>query len=301
MSEFPALREALVKAAARRRRRRRRVVVAAPAFAAVAAVAVLVTLAPGEPRERELEAARAPLTRAFSIFARPQTEADRTPDPRLAPLLIGGEYDPALTRLVSEGVYALGRRDGGVCLALPDGEQVGVSCAPWQRAAARDVVSTRTRERRAWLVPDGVHDIRFNFTDGERLSAAAQNNVIVAASPDELLALSWTDAHGVRHIERPGTIRFAATRRCTGSFPFDPPPAGAERLAARAALIDALYFDSTATTATVLDTEAAPPTACSDEVNQRLVQVRLQFDSSRRQVFVGWVKGRPQTFVLPVR
>lgn len=299
MSEFPALRDALVKAATRRRRRRR-AVVAVPAFAAVAA-AILVTLVPRGSQERELEAARAPFAHAFSVFARPQTEADRTSDPRLAELLRGGDYDPALTRLVNEGVYALGRRDGGVCLALPDGERINVSCAPWQRAAGLDVVSAGTGERRAWLVPDGAHDIRFVLVRGERTAAAAQDNVIVAAPPDELRALSWTDARGVRHIERSRRLRFATTRRCTGSFPFDPLPPDAERLAARAALVDALQFDATATWATVLDTATAPRTRCGDEIDRRLVRVRLQFDASRRQVLVGWVKGRTQTFVLPTR
>ena len=80
MTEFPALRDALVRAALRRRRRRRAIGAAVPAVAACVGAIALLAL-PGTPEDRE-RVARPPagvLERNYAAFRRPRTAADVLP------------------------------------------------------------------------------------------------------------------------------------------------------------------------------------------------------------------------------
>ncbi|RKQ91294.1 hypothetical protein C8N24_1116 [Solirubrobacter pauli] len=300
MPEIPALRDALVRAGVRRRRRRRAVGAAVPAFAAVAAAVAFALPRAADP-ERDVPPTSAPLVQGFSVFARPQTDRDRALPARLT-WFAGPDLDPTLTRRVG-GAFVLATTTGSVCVAQGDGDQVTGSCAPAEEVRAGARVAARTADSLTLLVPDGAHDIRTDYRDtGWTLSAAAQDNVIGVADPDRLAALSWTDASGVRRIERFGEQRrWAMARRCAGVFPFDPLPADARALATRQALIDAVRVEPGVTTARVLGSTAAPKTSCSAAVSRRLVAVQLQLGSGRRTVFVGWVKGEAQTFVLPSR
>src|SRR3954468_21426672 len=78
MTEFPALRASLVRAAARRRRRRRRLTIraAVPSFALAAAAVALFAL-PGGQRDREREVAtpvpKNALEESFGVFRPPAT------------------------------------------------------------------------------------------------------------------------------------------------------------------------------------------------------------------------------------
>lgn len=298
MSEIPALRDALVRAGVRRRRRRRRAVGAAvPTFAAVAAAVAFALPRAADP-ERDVPPTSVPPVQGFSVFARPQTDEDRALPERLA-AFAGPNLDPALTRRVS-GAFVLATTTGSVCIAQEDGDQVTGSCAPAGRVRAGARVAARTAESLTVLVPDGARDIRTDYVDsGQTLSARAQDNVIAVPNPDRVAALSWTDAGGVRRIQRYGEPRWMTAKRCTGASSYDALPADARALASRAALIDAVQVDPTATSARVVSAEPAPATTCPDTIAQRLVGVNLQLDSSRRTVFVGWVRGSAQTFTLP--
>src|SRR4051812_49118803 len=100
MSEFPALRSALVAAAARRRRRRLLTGAAVPALAVGAVIVALVSL-PRSPPEREI-VARPPadaLEQAFAVFRRAQRPSDVLPSTRGE----RQEIDRARTRLLGQG------------------------------------------------------------------------------------------------------------------------------------------------------------------------------------------------------
>jgi len=299
MTEFPALKDALVRAAARRRRRRRTVGAAVPAFA-IAAAAFVFALAPSDPQEQERVAS--PFAQRFSVFARPQTAADRALPERLARAGTGGTTDPALTRRVADGAYVLATREGSVCVVMPErGNQIKVACGPVARAAAGGApVKTGTAEQTVRLVADGTRDVIVARGDGSRSELPVRDNVIVVRDPDDVRVVSWTDPAGVRHIaRRPNrsalTLLLDDCRR-----PVEPLPADGVAQATREALLNVDRIYPPATRARVVGTEVAPPRSCPGSDPRDTVAVRLRLDEREIVVLMGTMDGRLVPYRLSV-
>jgi len=275
MTEFPALRDALVRAAARRRRRRRRAVAVVPALAAGA---VAIALLPSSPPERE-RVAEPPdggaLERAFAVFRRGQTPADRWPEAVSDP-----SHDPALTRLLGERdgvrVYAVpGERVLGyprVCLHL-DLPRGGSGTCAFLRTVQTDGIALNDLGVFAALLPDDTHDVILVDRGGSRRSVTVRDNALVA---DDVRGASWTGPNGVRHVRwhlaEPPRAKLPA--RCPPAL--DPLPADAVERARRAALlaVDRLYPHASA--ATVSGATPSRATPCGPAVTRRSIELSLQ-------------------------
>ncbi|MDA0172050.1 hypothetical protein OJ998_23310 [Solirubrobacter taibaiensis] len=299
MSEFPALKDALVRAAARRRRRRRTVGAAVPAFA-IAAAAFVFAFASSTPPEQERVAS--PLSQRFSVFARPQTDADRALPERLARAGTGGTIDLALTRRVADGAYVLATREGSVCIVMPErGNQIKVSCGPVARAAAGDApVMTGTAKQTVRLVADGTRDVIVAYGDGSRSEVPVRDNVIVVRDPDNVRVVSWTDAAGVRHVARRASRSNLLLLLDDCRRPIEPLPADGVAQATREALLNVDRIYPSAKRARVIGTQLAPPRSCPGSDPADTVAVRLRLDTRDIVVLMGSIEGKLTPYRLKV-
>jgi hypothetical protein len=303
MTEFPALRDALIAAAARRRRRRRRIVAAAPTFAITAAV-VAVLLVPVAPERERTVTPPAPtatvkpyaqqtLEEAFAVFRRKQTAADRMPAARL-PL---GTPDATRTRLLEQGgprrffAAQVATREGqAVCLvAVRRGRMESATCG-----TATEAIDESTPLRigvgriTGVFLPDSSTDLRFIYPNGVG-SVSARNNLSLVMSPSEPLSgTSWTGGSGTRYIQDLGVAReFSAPPPETCPKRLGPLPADAVARARRAALIaiDRLYPQ--ALRGTVSEAARATGTPCSAAITDRSIEVTLHLERKSANVAQG--------------
>lgn len=275
MTEFPALRDALVGAATRRRRRRRWLSAAAPALAVAAAAMAVLALPREDERELAAPAARDALEQAFAVFRRPATKSDRLPDDLRSREPLERGRARFLGQIGPIRMFAV-PANGQLCLiAYRHRRASTVSCLPDERATAETSLPVvRNRDWYAVLVPDTTRDVRFVGRDGSQGAGSIRDNALLALAPDGIGGLSWTGASGTRYIRRSTappqvTIPVACPRR------LDPLPADAAARASRAALIavDRLYPQ--AMRAEVTGATVAPGTPCSRAISQRSVEVEL--------------------------
>jgi hypothetical protein len=282
MTEFPALRQALVAAAARRRRRRLLAGTAVPAFAACAAAAVFVAL-PHPAPEREI-VARPPkdaLEQAFKVFRRAQRAADVMPSGKVVP----GTVDRARTRFLKQGgpvrYFAAPTTVQGVptlCLvAVRRKVPAAAGCGPVSDAVkeakpARITVGNVT----GVFLPDGSSDLRFIYANGVG-GVSPRNGLSLVLSPGgQVAGTSWTGASGTRYVRYTGAVPKAGRMPVGCPKKLEPLPADGLAKARRAALIAVDRFYPQASEATV--TAAARPTGtpCSDAVTDRSIEVSLK-------------------------
>jgi hypothetical protein len=294
MTEFPALRDALV-AAGRRRRRRRRVAAVVPTLAvAVAAVAWL----PGAAPEREAPARqpRDPLEQTFAVFGRPQTPADVLP--------AGREVDRTRSRLLGrigrKRAFAVPRTLRGepmLCVTIVDARSAGgAACS--RLSQLENGIGFWSGKDYALLLPDGAHDVFVNFGDGSRLAPQSEDNAVLG-SRKGFAGASWTDRDGVRHMS-PNALRPKplVPRSCPADI--EPRRGDAFKPAARAALLVADLLYPTATRARVVAYAEGPRglAPCPDSVLAQAVVIGLKLDDRRKpkRVLVGKVGGTWQVF-----
>lgn len=292
MSEFPALRQALVAAAARRRRRRLLTGAAVPALAVGAVVVALVSLPHAAP-EREV-VARPPadaLEQAFTVFRRAQRPSDVLPAGKAVP----GTIDSKRTRFLAQGgprrFFAAPSTIQGVpslCLvAVRRKVAVAAGCGPVSSVVKEDTpLSITVGDVTGVFLPDGSSDLRFIYDEAVG-SVSAHSGLSMALSPGAQLAgTSWTGASGTRYIRY--------------SRPVSPPPRPADvcpkRLeslpgdavarARRAALIavDQRYPEATEATVTQANVVRIDPKTgdimdrpCTGSVGERSIEVSLRF------------------------
>lgn len=310
MSEFPALRESLVRAAAHRRRRRLTFRAAVPALALATAAVVLVLAPTGEsPRREEREVAtpapaRTPLEEAFGVFRRPRTRADEVPANIGGGNIPGPDWDNSrlLAKHGDDRFYAVPSTDGLCLILLRDGKNVSSMCGPVETMATEGAApGSVARGRIAFLFPDGTRDVSVTTRDGESWGAPRlTDNAILLRG--ELAVLSFTGASGRRYIQ--GSLRRPLTppARCPaklGALPADP-----DDEAVRAALRVVQFFYPEAREA---EAKAARPsgTPCGAAITRRTVEVRLTLTPAhgsaslaQGRLLVGMVDGRMQVYYL---
>ena len=227
MSEFPALRESLVRAAARRRRRRLTIRAAVPAFALAVAAVVLFLVPGGAPdREREVatparaDAAGAGVPRASGGRGRPPTRC-----PRRRPTLAGADWDGSrlLAKDGDDALYAVPTTEG-MCLILRSGAgRPRPGCGPVAAMAREDAAPGTFRDGlTGYLFPDGTHDLTVTTGNGESWGGMGPtpNGVLVrdpagiayTAPPGRATSTAPPGADRAA-VELPGEARPAARRR----------------------------------------------------------------------------------------
>jgi hypothetical protein len=278
MTEFPALRDALVGAATKRRRRRR---VAGAALPLVAACAVAVTLVslpgPGKEREGVAPETQSPLEQRYGVFRRPQRPQDVMPArPR-------DHYamDAARTRLVahdgSTRVFAGPTRDGrSLCTITVSGGGYLGGCGPI--SALRDDVAQGgwMGSTEALLFEDGVRDVRLLLQNGRREAPRVVDNGLLARSPIGYTGVSWTSASGTRYVNRIKPPARGAGPPSTCPSALAPLPPDAMKQARRVALlaVDQLYPGAASARVTEVQTE--PGTPCAQALTIRMLEVTLK-------------------------
>ncbi|WP_028062661.1 hypothetical protein [Solirubrobacter soli] len=292
MSEFPALRDALVSAGLRRRRRRR-VIATTPVFAVVAALVALFVV-PRAPRERERTVtppvptptvvkpyAEQTLEEAFAVFRRKQTRADRMPDVGGLP----GQIDAKRTRLLKQGgprlyfAAPVSTRDGeSVCIvAIRRGRVESAGCT-----TAASAIDEATPLRFGFgdvtsvFLPDSSTDLRF-ITANSIGSVSERNNLSSVLLPQQpLSALAWTGGSGTRYIEDLGRPKLSMPPPATCPERLDPLPADALAKARRRALIaiDSVY--PRVMRGTVSAAARATDTPCPTAITERAIEVTLR-------------------------
>jgi len=311
MTEFPALRDALVRAGLRRRRRRRRLLVGVPAFAACAsAVVVLALPGPAPDRERVADPPRGPLEAAFGAFRRERTPADELPAGMVPP----GRADRAASRLVARDgdvrIYAVPtvlRGKASLCLMRIDGSARCSAVADAVREGTP--IGGMSAKYFEILLRDGTRDIRATLADGKRLAPAMQGGALLVRTTSRLAVLSWTGASGERHVLRTAFAPKTTTPPTSCPAALDPLPRAENAQAERAALliVDRLYPH--AASAAVTGSARPLGTPCPDAVTERSMEVRLSLvphDRAARRsarlsqgrVLVGNIDGRMTVFYL---
>jgi hypothetical protein len=285
MSEFPALRDALVGAATRRRRRRRLTGAAAPVLALAAAVAFLAV--PQSSPERELlpvvttpsPVPLSPLEQAFGIFRRPQAPEDVVPGSKV----IGGEPDAAKSRLIAtlgpERVFAVPtvlRGEQSLCVVRVRRAGGGSGCSPLKDVLRDDFASG------VWggsiytlLLRDGAHDVVLALEDGTRLEPSIRENAVIVQTKSHVGRTSWTSASETRYIQDnifdPGTRPLPTS--CPGKLA--PLPSGPIAKARRAALLAVEEFYPGIESATVTRAQEFFGSPCGKRVSGRSIAVTL--------------------------
>jgi hypothetical protein len=314
MTEFPALRSALVAAAARRRRRRLMTGAAVPAFAVAAGVAAVISFPAASP-ERE-QAAPAPLgalEQAYAVFRRPQTREDALPSARQ----IEGTVDRARSRLVARDgrvrLYAVPSEIDGVvslCVLLTGGSVTTAGCGPVARAIRGDQAPVLSLGRRlAALLPDGSRDFWVINDDGTRRTYAVHDNAVLApATRGLIVGAAWTSAGDTRFVIFPGLVPEAKRPPSTCPGRLDPLPADAAALARRAALraVDEAYPQAREARVARTRKTAADGTPCPAAVSSRSMEVWLDLVPRDRKranlpqgrLLAGMVGGRMTVYYL---
>lgn len=284
MSEFPALRDSLVRAASRRRRRRRIASAAAPVLAVGVAAVAFVSVSPAPDDERTVEPARDAYERAYEVLRRPRTVEDVLPrSPRAGASLVPKGALEGRSRLVGRDgdarIYAVPARAEGepwICMLRYPG---GVGCAPVSKP-----VLVRSGTTYTFLVPDGVRDLHLSTRTG-RYAPRGQRNLAVIEAKGPPAAVVWTDATGTRHVDR--RARTETRPLSAGCPPLEPKPRDALDRAMRAALlaVESTYPEATSARATSAADATAGFTGCGAEADSRSVVVGLRLtprDAGRR-------------------
>lgn len=298
MTEFPALRDALVRAAVRRRRRRRAAAgTAVPLFAAGAAAVAALAFSPAPPPDRERTVAppgptstatstpkpyaQQSLQEAFAVFRRKPARADRLP----AGVGIAGVRQLDEVRFLKQGGP---KRYFAVSYATKDGESVCIlqvrhkrfdsaTCAPAVEAIDEATpLYTGVAGDIGVFLPDSSRDLRFLLANGTG-GVSSSNNLSLVKVFTPLAGMSWTGGSGTRHIKDFGTKRGLGTPPTTcPKRQLEPLPPDALARARRKALIAVDLFYAQAATATVATAARAETTPCSAAVTERSIEVTLR-------------------------
>jgi hypothetical protein len=311
MTEFPALRDALVGAATRRRRRRRLATASVPLLAACAAAVTFVSLpGPGREREEATPKPRTALEQLYGVFRRPQRPDDVMPaGPRNQ-----NAMDPKQTRLVARDgsirFYAGPTRDGReLCTITASGAGYGGGCGPI--SALRDDVAQGgwMGTVYALLFQDGVRDVRLLRQDGRREAPRVPENGLLARSPIGYTGVSWTSSSDRRYVNRIKPPEHSPRPPSTCPASLDPlPPKAADRARDVALLaVDELYPG--VRESTVTDVQREPGTPCGREITARTLEVSLHLvptdpklrksaSLSQGRLLVGMQNGALRVFYL---
>ena len=298
MSEFPALRDALVAAGMRRRRRRRAIGAALPTLAVAAAAAAFVAF-PHRPPDHEQAAPRplSPLEQMFGVFRRPQRPEDRLPEKRTDQFSI----DPAGSRQVGgsdSGFFVAPTLDGrSLCAMLESGGGYGGGCSRIADLRPDAALGPWMGSVYALLFRDGVRDVRLLREDGRRDAPRVIENGVVARSDHEFSGVSWTSASGTtRYVNRVGPAPKRGTDPSSCPQALDPLPRDGIERAIRAALIDVDQLYPRATSARVMSAAEGPRglSPCPAAVTARAVVVGLRLLPKR----AGGDAGRPHGRLL---
>jgi hypothetical protein len=291
MSEFPALRDALVAAGKRRRRRRRAVGTAVPSLAVAAAVVALVSF-PSAPPDREQAAPRplGPLEQLYGVFRRAQRPEDRLSQGLAREFAI----DPAQSRQVGpdSGLFVAPTRDGrSLCTVLAGGGGYGSGCTPLARLRAGTAQGVWMGSTYGLLFRDSVRDVRLLRDDGRRDAPRIVDNGVVARADHQFTGVSWTSGT-TRYVNR--VARAGAPSAPPSACPaLDPLPRDSLERAIRAALlaVDQLYPDAKA--ARVIGASEGPSgsTPCPRSVMKRSVIVVLAAGAKPRRLLLGMDSG----------
>jgi hypothetical protein len=317
MSEFPALRDALVAAGKRRRRRRRAVAAGIPTLAVAAAAVAFISL-PSAPPERE-EAAPPPaprhdaLEQAFSLFRRPQVPSDLPTD-----AVLRGEFERARSRLVARlgrvRVFAVpatmhGKRQLCAIEVGPSSNAAGCAPLPSGPIPADFTPGLATGKVFALILPDGTHDVVLTHYDGSKVRPPVRENGVVVSGREAVGAAAWTSASGTRYTMRNEFAPAAAAPPKTCPSHLDPLPADAVERAIGVALTKASDLYPFSDEATVKRAVRAKTTPCGPAVAGRAIVVSLDLlprslavrereGPSRHRLLVGFEKGAPRVFYL---
>ncbi len=308
MTEFPALREALVAAAARRRRRRRSTGAAVPAA-------------------RRRRGHRGPgLAAALRARARAGGQAARgcarAGVRRLPARAAGLRRDAGRSGGPGDGRARRGRRflaQGGprrffaapstirgvpsLCLvAVRRKVAAAAGCGPVSSAVREETPPSITiGDVTGVFLPDGSSDLRFIYDNGVG-GVSAHNGLSLVLSPGAPLAgTSWTGASGTRYIRygRPVSQPVRPVDACPKRL--EPLPGDALARARRAALIavDRLFPD--ATEATVNAAARPLETPCSAAITERSIEVSAAARPAQRPRQAGATRdgGRVHAGLLP--
>ena len=261
MTEFPALRDALVLAAVRRRRRRRAAGAAVPVLAACVGAIAFVSLPGGsDDHERTARPPAGVLERNYAAFRRPRTAADVLPG-------AAGARSRLIARDGDVRLYAVPSADREtMCLELVPG---GRACAPLDPAEPQTYSDD---EVFAALVPDRVRDVRvLGEADVRRVR---DSGILVARA---LGGLSWSNAKGSRYVLRISPP-LPATRLPGCPAELDPLPADALDRGMRAALIavDRLYPKATSAHVAGAGEGAARLAPCAAPIGERSMIIGLR-------------------------
>jgi hypothetical protein len=302
VSEFPALRDALVAAGLRRRRRRRAAGAAIPALAVtVAAVAAFALSGPAPQQEREETARqpRDPLEQAYAVFRRPQTARDVMPSRGLVADRVDRSRSRLLARVGERKLYAVPATLHGkaqVCLTIVESRHAGSSCVPESQATEGNGVSSSSDY--ALLLPDGAHDLRVNFANGSRTAPKIENNAVLGVDKG-FAGASWTDREGVRHMSpNEFAVKRPAPRFCPKAL--ETRVGDAFAAASRAALIEADQLYPNARTARVVVYGEGPRklAPCPESVLAQAVVVGVRLDDEKRsrRLLLGKLAGSWRVF-----
>ena len=312
MTEFPALRDALVVAGVRRRRRRRRALSAVPVLAAAAAAVALFALPASAPeRERTADPPPDAIAAAFPVFQRPQSAADKLPvrEPWV------GTVDEARTRLVADDgamriyAYPTSRMGGAqwVCLTIVGGGPSRTGCTP-VAAVIDESTPIAVPGTGAWaqLFLEGTRDVFLILDNGRRMAVPIHNNLVFLTPRFTVVGASWTGPSGRRHILQTGAPISPVPPPATCPDALGPLPPDAAARAQREALIavDALYpgaFEAEVTgTARPLSTPCPALAARSLEVRLRLERATARTSASlaHGRLLLGMVDGHMQVYYL---
>jgi hypothetical protein len=293
MTEFPALRDALVRAAMRRRRRHRAIGAAVPVLAAgVGAIAFVSLPGTSEDQERVARPPAGVLERNYAAFRGPRTAADE-----LSRNVSVGAGSRARSRLIARDgaarLFAVPSADGKeLCLVSVPGE--GASCAALDPTAP--LISSDT-DFFAALVPDRLRDVRVLSEPGVR--RGGQSGIL---TPRSLGGLSWTDAKGTRYVLRVNQA-LPAARLLGCPAELDPLPDDALDRGMRAALIavDRLYPEATSARVSGAGEGPSDLAPCPAPIGERSMVIGLRLtprgaggsqNPPEGRVLVGLVDGR---------
>jgi hypothetical protein len=305
MTEFPALRDALVRAGRRRRRRRLTLGAAVPAFAAAAAAVTLFALPARTPDPEQ--AAPAPRDRFEQIFRRPRVAADALP----AELGVTGVEDRARSRLISRrgkvafyAVPTVVRGSDWLCLiAVDPGRGNEAACGQLAKMLSEEIApGVVFKGWFGFLFRDGTRDVRLTFADGRRLPAPIHSNLASGIGDGPIEITSWTGPSGRRHIV--STVNAALFQR-PASCPraLDPLPPDAEAAARRAALlaVDHTYAEVVEADVTAVKRGGGP---CGRAISDRTIEVGVHLTQrgsaslSQGRLLVGMVDGDMQVYCV---
>jgi hypothetical protein len=298
MSEFPALRDALVGAATRRRRRRRVASAALPLIAACVVAATLVSLPMGQAPEREDVAPKPPteLEQLYGVFRRPQRPEDVMPAGPRDRNAMAAEQTRLVASNGSSRFFAGPTRDGGsLCTITVSGGGYSGGCGPIS-ALREDVAQGGWMGTiYALLFQDGARDVRLLLQNGGREAPRLREGGLLASSPVGYTGVSWTTPSGIRIVNRIKPPQPPLLPPCMG--PMDPLPDDAVAQAKRAALLEVDQVFPTVQRARVVNAAQYFGKACGKTNGPRAIVVTLDLATvpgarhTQGRLVVGKVEG----------